>query len=199
VKGLPRESLWIQTKMRWDNPTPPERPLEVLKGFLRELRMDYVDSLLIHCITIDNWTETLKPMMDAFSEAKEQGLIRIHGVSCHGLPALRHAVDCDWVDVQLARINPQGRHVDGLDGSWDEPGNVPEAVRTIEAIRSRGRGVIGMKMIGGGHFTDSADRERALTYAMNCGFVDAVTIGFASTREIDEAIDGMNRALASGR
>ena len=111
VKSLPRKDLWIQTKMRWDNPSPPVRPLEVLDRFLSELGMDYVDSLLIHCATTADWTEQLRPMMDAFAEAKEKGLIRMHGVSCHGLPALRRAVNCDWIEVQLARVNPLGRHI----------------------------------------------------------------------------------------
>jgi phage head maturation protease len=44
-----------------------------------------------------------------------------------------------------------------------------------------------MKLIGNGDFKDRADRVRAMRYAMQCGFVDAVTIGFASTAEVDEA------------
>ncbi len=195
VKGLPREDLWIQTKMPWDAPSPPERPLEVLERYLQELGMDYVDSLLIHCATPPDWDEKLRPMMDAFEEAKARGRIRMHGVSCHGLPALKRATHCDWIDVQLARVNPQGRHIDGADGTWDEPGIVPDAMREIRAMHDRGRGVIGMKMVGGGHFGDPEERERALRFAMNCGFVDSVVIGFASPMEIDEAIERMDRAL----
>jgi len=196
VKGLPRENLWIQTKMRWDNPAPPERPLEVLDRFLTELDMDYVDSLLIHCATIEDWDEQLKPMMDAFAEAKARKLIRLHGISCHGLPALRNAIDCNWVEVQLARVNPLGRHIDGADGTWDEPGLVPEAMQAIQAMHQAGRGVIGMKLVGGGHFRSAEDRERSAQYAMKCGFVDSVVVGFASPSEIDETIDRLNRALA---
>ena len=196
IRGLPREDLWIQTKMRWDAPAPPERPLEVLDRFLLELGTDYVDSLLIHCATIEDWDVRLRPMMDAFQQAKAQGRIWTHGISCHGLPALRTATRTDWVDVQLARVNPQGRHVDGADGSWDEPGMPAEAMQEIRAMHDGGRGIIGMKMIGGGHFHDAADRERAMRYAMQCGFVDAVVVGFASSAEIDETIDRMNRALA---
>ncbi|HVR74537.1 MAG TPA: aldo/keto reductase, partial [Planctomycetota bacterium] len=53
VKGLPRDKLWIQTKMMWDRPSPPEKPLEVLDRFRKELGVDYVDSLLIHCATMN--------------------------------------------------------------------------------------------------------------------------------------------------
>lgn len=196
VKGLPREKLWIQTKMRWDAPSPPERPLEVLHRFLDELGMDYVDSLLIHCTLTADWPERLKPMRDAFSEAKAQGLIRMHGVSCHGLPSLRAATHLDWIDVQLARVNPQGRHVDGLDGTWDEPGIVDEAMREIRTMHDNGRGVIAMKLVANGHFKEAEDRERAIRYAVQCGFVDSMIIGFSSAAEIDEAIDRLNLALS---
>lgn len=195
IKGLPREQLWIQTKMRWDDPAPPERPIEVLHRFLSELGTAYVDSLLIHCATRADWPDALRPMMDAFAEAKERGLIRMHGISCHGLLALRRATGCGWVEVQLARVNPQGRHVDGEDGTWDEPGMPSEAMREIRQMHDDGRGIIGMKMIGGGHFAEAADRERALRYAMTCGCVDSVVVGFASAAEIDETIDHMNHAL----
>ncbi len=98
--------------------------------------------------------------------------------------------------MQAARVDPQGRHVDGKDDTWGEPGIVPAATREIRAMHDQGRGVIGMKLIGDSDFKNPADRERALRYAMTCGFVDAVVIGFGSPREIDEAIERMNAALA---
>jgi predicted aldo/keto reductase-like oxidoreductase len=197
VKGLPREKLWIQTKMRWEGPDFPEKPLEVVDRFRKELGTDYIDSLLIHCATKDTWPDDLKRMMDAFDEAQSRKWIRMKGVSCHGLPALQRATHADWIEVQLARVNPQGRHVDGKSGAWAEPGIVPAAMKEIQAMHGKGRGIIGMKLIGNGDFKDPSDRDRALRYAMTCGFVDAVVIGFGTTAEIDEAIERMNRALVA--
>jgi len=136
-------------------------------------------------------------MMDAFDEAKEKKLIRVKGMSCHGLPALRTAAQVDWAEVQLARVNPQGIHVDGEDPEFGAPGQVNEAMKEIKAIHARGRGVIGMKLIGNGEFKDPADRRKAIQYAMTCGFVDAIVIGFASTAEIDEAIRNIERSGAA--
>ncbi|HMP82850.1 MAG TPA: aldo/keto reductase [Verrucomicrobiota bacterium] len=196
IKGLPREKLFIQTKMPWDRPEYLENPLAVLDRYRKELDTDYIDSLLIHCTTEGDWPEKLKPMMDAFSEAKEKKIIRLKGVSCHGLPPLRAATGVQWVDVQLARVNPQGRHVDGETGDWSEPGDVPAAMKEIKAMHEQGRGVIGMKIIGNGDFRNPEDREKSIRYVMTCGFVDAVVIGFGSTTELDEVIGRMNRALA---
>ncbi|MHC4603247.1 MAG: hypothetical protein ACYS6W_07960 [Planctomycetota bacterium] len=56
-------------------------------------------------------------------------------------------------------------------------------------------GIIGMKIIGNGDFTKPEDRERSIRFAMGCGLLDAVVIGFKSPAEIDEAIQRINSAL----
>jgi predicted aldo/keto reductase-like oxidoreductase len=136
-------------------------------------------------------------MMDVFDEAKRQQVIRLKGVSCHGLPALTAATGVDWVDVHLARINHRGHHMDGADGTWAETGNKPAAMEQIQAMHAKGRGIIGMKLVGNGDFTTAEDRERALQFALTCGCVDAVVMGFKSPAEIDEAIARMDRILAT--
>jgi predicted aldo/keto reductase-like oxidoreductase len=196
VKGLPRESLWIQTKMMWDRPGVPEKPLEVLDRFRKELGVDYVDSLLIHCATKNSWHEDLRRMMDAFDEAEEKKLVRMKGASCHGLPALTRSTEMDWPQVQLARVNPQGRHVDGVLGKWEEPGKIDEAFKNLKAMHDKGRGILGMKIIGNGDFKNPEDREKSFRFAMTCGFVDAIVVGMGSIAEVDEAIERMNKALA---
>jgi predicted aldo/keto reductase-like oxidoreductase len=192
IKGLPRERLWIQSKMWW-TPENIQKPMVALERYRKELGTDYIDSLLIHCTMQSTWPQDVRPMMDAFDEARAKKLIRVKGMSCHGLPALRRAAQVDWAEVQLARVNPQGRHVDGEDPEFGAPGQVNEAMKEIRTIHAKGRGVIGMKLIGNGDFKDPADRRKAIQYAMTCGFVDAIVIGFASTAEIDEAIQNIER------
>jgi hypothetical protein len=168
----------------------------VIDSYHKELGRDYIDSLLIHCTTTPTWPEDLKPMMEAFDEAQRRGWIRTKGMSCHGLRALRRATESDWMEVQLARVNPQGHHVDGDDKDPHHPdGKVAEAMKEVKAMHDKGRGVIGMKLVGNGDFKNAEDREKAVRYAMTCGFVDAVVMGFKSPAEIDEAIERINRAL----
>ena len=195
IRGLPRESLFIQSKM----PIRSEivsNPLAALERYRKELGVDYVDNLLIHCATKGTWVEDLKPMMDAFDEAQAKGWIRAKGVSCHGLAPLRAATSNRWIEVQLARINPQGRYVDGDSPQVMAPeGNVPEAMKEVHAMHQSGRGIIAMKLVGNGDFTNAEDREKAVQYAVNCGCVDAMVIGFKSPAEVDEAVERLNRAL----
>jgi aryl-alcohol dehydrogenase-like predicted oxidoreductase len=57
-------------------------------------------------------------------------------------------------------------------------------------------GVISMKLVGNGTFTRPEDRQAAMRFAFQNAGVDAVTVGFKNTQEIDEAISNLNRALA---
>jgi len=197
IKGLPREQLFIQTKMPWDRAPFPDKPVEAIDRYRRELGVEYIDSLLLHCALKHTWPTDLRPMMDAFNAAKEKGIIRVKGVSCHGLPALTAATQADWVDVHLARINHRGHHMDGADGTWKEPGNQPAAMQEIRAMHAKGRGIIGMKLVGNGDFTTAEDRQQALQFALTCGCVDAIVMGFKSPAEIDEAIGRMDKILAA--
>jgi aryl-alcohol dehydrogenase-like predicted oxidoreductase len=195
IKGLPREKLFIQSKM----PGIPEKPLEVLDRYRKELGVDYIDSLLVHCGVKSDWNESRKRLVDAFEEAKARKIICAHGISCHTLPALTKAAQLDWVDVNLVRINPQGAHIDTPVERWDAESNLshlPPVLGQIKVMRQNRHGVIGMKLIGNGDFTKPEDREKSIRFTMQSGLVDAVVIGFKSTAEIDEAILRINRALA---
>ena len=193
IKGLPRENLFILSKV----PGKPENILEVIDNHRKTFNTDYIDALLIHCMVKDNWTEEYKKIMDAFDQAKEKKWIRAKGVSCHSLPALHAATVSPWTEVHLVRINPQAKHIDGPEQTWNKPGNKIEPVlEEIKQMKAKGRGVLGMKIIGNGDFTDPEDREKSIRFVMACKEVDAITIGFKSRAEIDEAIERINRALA---
>jgi len=194
IKGLPRERLFIQSKI----PGQPENVLDAIDRHRKAFNTDYVDSMLIHCMVKPGWTDPFKRVMDGFDEAKERKWIRARGVSCHSLPALQTATASDWNDVHLVRLNPQGAAMDTPEETWNAPSDashVPAVEKEIKEMRRRGHGVIGMKLIGDGAFRQPEEREKSIRYVMRSGLCDAVVIGFKSTAEIDEAIERMNRAL----
>lgn len=195
IKGLPREKLFIQSKVAGQ----PEDILSVIDHHRKVFNTDYVDSLLIHCMIKDQWTDSWKRIMDGFDEAKDRKWIRAKGVSCHSLPALRTAVASDWNEVHLVRVNPQGRRVDGMaEESWpaaDPTHDITPVMAEIKNLHAKGRGIIAMKIIGNGAFVDPADREKSVRFAMACKEINAVVIGFTSPAQIDEAIGRINRAL----
>ncbi len=105
LKHVPRDQVTVLTKTFSRDPKSARDDLD---RFRRELGVDYIDVCLMHCLTEGDWTERFKGVMDVLSEAKEKGVIRAHGVSCHSIEALRAAAKSPWVEVDLARINPIG-------------------------------------------------------------------------------------------
>jgi aryl-alcohol dehydrogenase-like predicted oxidoreductase len=192
IKGLPREKLFIQSKVDGQ----PVDVLAVIDQHRKAFNTDYVDSMLIHYMRSGEWTDEWKRVMDAFDQAREKKWIRAKGVSCHTLPALRASAATDWTDVHLVRVNPQGSFTDSEADVWSATRtDIAPVMSEIKIMHAKGHGVIGMKIFGNGTFTDPADREKSIRHAMACREIDAVVIGFKNRQEIDEAIERVNRAL----
>ncbi len=193
IKDLPRDQLFIMSKIGGN----PEKPDEVIDRHLKTFQTDYIDCVLLHCAVTPTWPQERARLMEAIDKAQAQGKIRAKGISCHSLPALRVAASSDWVEVNLVRVNPQAKHTDTEAMKWDAPGTTIEPVlEQLKIMRQNRHGIIGMKLVGNGDFTNADDREEAMQFAMSLPEIDAVTIGFKSAAEIDESIERMNRALA---
>src|SRR5207244_10304524 len=134
LKHIPRDKAAVLTKS-WTR--DPARMRADLERFRKELRVRYIDVCLMHCLTEGDWTEKFKGTMDVLSEAKEKGIIRAHGCSCHSIEALRTATKSPWVEVHLVRINPIGAYMDA------KPDDVVSVIREMKAA---GKGVVGMKI-----------------------------------------------------
>jgi 1-deoxyxylulose-5-phosphate synthase len=176
LKHVDRSKVTVLTKS-WAR-TGPEMQAD-LDRFRRELGTDYLDICLMHCVTEADWTTQFRSAMDVLSEAKEKGVIRAHGCSCHSIEALRAAAQSPWVEVDLARINPIGSHMDA------DPETV---VSVLRQMRASGKAVVGMKILGQGDMRTKQDE--ALKYALGLGVLDAFTIGAES---INEQTDLMKR------
>jgi predicted aldo/keto reductase-like oxidoreductase len=148
-----------------------------LDRFRRELNTDHLDVVLMHCLTEGDWTTRYRSAMDALSEAKEKGIIRAHGCSCHSIEALRAAAKSEWVEVDLVRINPIGSHMDA---------DRETVVSVIREMRAAGKGIVGMKILGQGDLRDR--QNEAIRYVLGLGTLDAFTIGAESTAEQKDLI-----------
>ncbi|HVR27353.1 MAG TPA: aldo/keto reductase [Candidatus Polarisedimenticolia bacterium] len=166
LKHVQRDKVTVLTKTWARDPATARADLD---RFRRELGTDYLDICLMHCLTEADWPERFKGVMDVFSEAKQKGIIRAHGCSCHSIEALRAAAKSPWVEVDLARINPIGSHMDA------EPQIVVGVLREMKAA---GKAVIGMKILGQGDLAQRQDE--AIKYALSLGILDAFTIGAES-------------------
>lgn len=182
LQGIPRDKFQIVTKI-WFRPggiPEPERPdADVcVRRFLREIKTDYLDLVLLHCVVSPKWPEELRRQMDLLAQLKAKGLIRAHGVSCHSLEALAACATEPWVDSVHTRINPYGMSMDGP----------PEAVvPVLQKIHAAGKGVVGMKIIGEGRLrNDEAKRQASIQYALTLGCVDVLNVGCESPAEVED-------------
>ncbi len=195
LDGLPRDSYRLMTKY---NTGHTDNPQAIIDGYRKDLDSEYFDILLLHCVRSPTWPEDLKRLEDAFSEAKAKKVILSHGASVHGLPALDAFPGATWLDVAMIRMNHNGTRMDTPEThDTDGRGNVAQVVAQTRKVHAQGAGVVSMKLVGEGQFTRREDRQASLRFAMGLGVVDAVTIGFKNTAEIDEAIENMNLALSA--
>ncbi len=174
LKHIPRDKVTVLTKTWARDPGEARADLD---RFRKELGTDYLDICLMHCLTEGDWTERYRGVMDVFSEAKEKGIIRAHGCSCHSIEALRAAAKSPWVEVDLVRINPIGSHMDA------DPDTVVSVLREMKAA---GKGIVGMKILGQGDLRGRQDE--ALKYALSLGLLDAFTIGAESKAEQEDLV-----------
>jgi aryl-alcohol dehydrogenase-like predicted oxidoreductase len=179
LRRVGRENVLLTTKTVSRTPAGIRQDLD---RFRRELETDTLDIVLLHCLTDPDWVSKLGSVMDALSQAKERGILRAVGVSCHNFGAFQAAAACDWVEVVLARINYAGTHMDA---------SPEEVIPVLERMHRAGKGVYGMKVMGAGEL--GGDAERAMQFALNLECLDAIVIGMEGEEQIDRNLDLLRR------
>jgi aryl-alcohol dehydrogenase-like predicted oxidoreductase len=190
---IPREEITLCSKIwtRRGGIPEPDRPNAdvVVDRFRRELNTDYLDLVQLHCMVAANWPAIEAHQMEILDDLKARGIIKAHGVSVHTWEAMKAAVESPWVDVLHARINPYGIAMDK-----PEPA---EVIDLIHQLHNSGKGVIGMKLVGGGEYPDDNERiDNALRFVLGLGSVDMVIVGFEYVRQIDNYARRVETALS---
>jgi aryl-alcohol dehydrogenase-like predicted oxidoreductase len=174
LRRLPRDKVVIMTKT---HAADADEMQEDLDRFRKEIGVDYIDIVLLHMMTDADWPNEMQGAMEYLSKAREQGIIRAHGVSCHSLEALEAAAKSDWVQVDLARINQAGVIMDA---------DVPTVVKILRSMHKDGKGIVGMKIFGSGQLHNRIDE--CLRYVLGLDCVDAFTIGQENQAEMRDLL-----------
>jgi predicted aldo/keto reductase-like oxidoreductase len=185
LKGVDRDKYVIQTKTHATKVADCRSHLE---RYRMELGVDMIDVVLLHCMTTADWPSKNQGSMEYLMKAREEGIIRAHGTSCHGMDPLRTSAKNPFVQVDLARINPEGLIMD--DKKPDE------VASELQEMHDRGVGVIGMKILGEGQIKTPERKDASLRFVLGLGTVDAFIIGFESTAQIDDLLKRTNDAIA---
>ena len=184
LQTVKRDRVTILTKTRASTEAEMRDDLD---RFRREIGTDHLDIVLLHALSRPDWPEQKAGAMAVLADAKARGIIRAHGVSCHDLGALKTAAASEWVDVDMARLNPAGVVMDGT------PDTVVPVLRTMKRA---GKGIIGMKILGEGRLRDRVDE--ALQFALAQDVLDAFTIGAEGPEELRDLLKRIPAASVRG-
>ncbi|MFC2089907.1 aldo/keto reductase [Bacteroidota bacterium] len=179
LKHVKRENVVILTK---SNSITANKMKEDIDRFRQEIGTDYLDIVLLHAVTNENWREDLQGPMEVLSRFKEEGVIRAHGISCHSLAALEAAAEEPWVDVDLARYNPAGVMMDS---------DVETVQKVLKKMKANGKAIIGMKVYGAGRLLDKKDE--CLSFHTGNDFIDAFTLGLEGEDQLKDILERLPR------
>lgn len=155
-----------------------------VEAALRALGREYIDIFLLHeqesALTIRGHWEAVEYLL----EAKKSGLVRAIGISTHAVAAVRSAALIPEFDVIHPLINLTGVGIMG--------GSAADMLDAIKEAALCGKGLYGMKALGGGHLLGRTDE--ALRFVLGIDELAAVAVGMQSAAEVD-----FNTAVFSGR
>jgi aryl-alcohol dehydrogenase-like predicted oxidoreductase len=184
LKNIPRDRVVILTKTVANTADEMKGDLD---RFRKELGTDYIDILLLHFQRAGDWNVQKKGVMEVLSQAKEEGIVRAKGVSCHSLEAMETAIDEPWAEVMLSRFNPGEKRMDG---------SIPVIRKVLEKYQEKGKGVIQMKVFGGGDLTNKPDE--CLQFALGHSCVDSFTIGIEQAEQLTDLLKRIPAASVRG-
>ncbi|MDR0536884.1 MAG: aldo/keto reductase [Tannerellaceae bacterium] len=192
IQSLPRENITWLTKI-WTSPdgSPNLQPVgNILDRLRKEGQTEYFDVVLLHCMMQAGWSNDRKHYIEGLSRAKEDGIVKAVGVSCHSYDALVEAAESPWVDVIMARINPFQSKMDGT----------PESINDVLGLaRRNGKGIIAMKVFGEGLNVKDDEREQSFRYLITEANVHCMTLGLENMLQMDDAVEKVKRIVQTAR
>lgn len=150
-----------------------------LKSSLQRLNTDYLDLWQIHDVRSEEDLRQIEGAggaLEAFVQAKQEGLVRYIGVTGHHDPYILTRAVQQWpLDAVLLPVNP----VEGLLGGF--------LTETCSAAKKKGMAIIGMKVLGAGHYIMpkmNISAEKLIQYALSYDITLPI-IGCAFPEEVN--------------
>ncbi|AOT72858.1 aldo/keto reductase [Geosporobacter ferrireducens] len=171
IKNIDRQQLVIATKSYAYDRMTAAASLEKAR---KELDLDQIDIFLLHEqeseYTIRGHLEALK----YFIKMKEAGILRAVGISTHHISGVRAAAKMDDIDIIHPIVNISGLGI--------QDGSMEEMATALEEAHQRGKGIYGMKPLGGGNLIHTADQ--CFQFVLNLSFLDAIAVGMQTIEEV---------------
>lgn len=172
LKNINREDYVIATKCY---AYTKEMAKESLDLALRELGTDYIDIFLLHEQESIHTIRGHYEAIEYFLKAKEMGKIRAIGISTHRVSGVFAATQYDEIEVVHPIVNKEGIGI--------QDGTIEDMLAMIEKAYNMGKGIYGMKPLGGGHLISQS--KEAFNFVKNIPFIHSIAIGMQSKEEVD--------------
>lgn len=142
---------------------------------LRALRRDHIDIFLLHEQESELTLRGHREALEYLCAMREEGVIRAVGISTHYVAGVEAAAADPDIEVIHPLIN--------RDGIGIRDGDAHAMIAAIRRAVAKGKGVYGMKALGGGHLLENA--EEALAFVLGLPELAAVAVGMQSPEEVD--------------
>ena len=171
LQNTDRQQLVIATKSYAYDKTSAEASLEKAR---RELDTEWIDIFLLHEQESEH---TIRGHMDAlkyFIKMKNAGILKAVGISTHHIGGVRAAAKIDEIDIIHPIVNAQGLGI--------QDGSMEEMAEALQEAHQRGKGIYGMKPLGGGNLIHRVDH--CFQFVLNLPFLDAIAVGMQTKEEV---------------
>jgi len=171
IRGREHETI-ITTKCYAYTREGMKKSLDVA---LAGLGRDYIDIFLLHEqeseLTIQGHWEAVEYLL----EAKRRGVVRAVGISTHSVRGVRAAASVPEFDVIHPLVN-----ISGI-GICD--GTVEDMIGAIQEAWRAGKGLYGMKALGGGNLIGNSGE--AFSFVLSLSGLASVAVGMRTAAEVD--------------
>lgn len=147
-----------------------------IKRSLVSLGRDYLDIFYLHApqVTLQVFEER-SGAFRCLLDYRDKGIIRAVGIATHVVGVIEKAALMSEIDVVFPLINKLGLGIIG--------GNTEDMLRAIELAGRQGKGIVAMKVLGGGNLLK--DLKDSLAFVRNIKLITSIAIGMVNTAELD--------------
>jgi predicted aldo/keto reductase-like oxidoreductase len=171
IRGVEKD-LVISSKSHAGNYEEMEKAIyECRKALHREV----IDIFHLHLIRDEEDLNGRGWALKCILDFKEAGAVRALGATVHSNAGLQAVADCPDIEVAIVCVNERGLGI--ADGSLEE------CLELARLCRERGKAIIAMKPLGGGHLLDHA--AEAINFVRDLEEIDAVAVGLLTPEEAE--------------
>lgn len=141
---------------------------------LRETGLDRLGGFLLHEQESEYTLKGHREALDELVRLRAKGLIRSIGISTHHIAAVKAAAALPEIDVIHPLYNYRGYGI--------ADGTAAQMLSAIAEAFERGKGIYGMKILGGGHFCGTAEERLRDGFAIP--YFSSIAVGMKSEAEV---------------